>query len=413
MMHTSRSESGDSVTAEELIGAAAGRILGNAPITVCQREDGDQTHFEALIKREINSSGLLQLLSKVSPRQDRFRMNALQVDADWRMPDMAAMNIGGSENQRLLSLHQQALGRLWSMFEEHRKLFLDVLDYREYPTPFHRIQERLTVFESQSDIEQHASQKVRNIEGRHNQIAALNTFFTHNPDERVRMIDALQKKKRKGRHGIHLSLSAWGDGEIAELFRYVCSRAKGAELLAIAQTQILRHARPFIHPTTGERIYVYESDPGLQLLAQASQQGEMTDGRFTGRLELKPHDERTLKMIVHIIAERREATMQPLISWKRDGAGMRHWEHQSPSLRPGEDSPQDSLAGLLAVASMGCDALVKQWPDRMGLPGGRYEQNIGEAQMPVFLMMKAHEIIHHSPLLPALEARAGEEILDA
>lgn len=400
------------VTAEELIGADAGRILGNAPIAVRREESEDGTHFEALIERGINGSGLLQLLSKVSPRKDLFRMDSLQVDADWRMPDMAKATTDDSENQRLLALHEKGLGKLWALFQEHRKLFLEVLNYREHPAPFHRIQGRLTVFESQRDVEEHAPQKLRGIQGRSNQIAALNTFFVQNPGERAMMIDALQHKKRKGRHGIHLSFSQWSDSEIEELFRYMCTRVKGAELQAIVQTQMLRHAHPFLHPTTNERIYVYESNLGLQLLGQASNQGEMQDGRFTGRLELKPHDERTLEMIVHIIAERREATMRPLISWKRDPAGMRHWEHTSPAPLPAEDSPHNSLSGLLAVASMGCETLVKQWPDRMGLPGGRYMQNVGEAQMPVLLMMKAHDIVNHSPLLPALERYAEKATQD-
>jgi hypothetical protein len=399
--------------------------LSDSSITIGRSFDESSTGYEAIIHEPITKSGLYELLHSASPSD--FSMSVEGILDDWYMPDRAS---GSETYARLLKTHESALGEPWKIFDQHRKLFIEVIGDTQ-KIPFQKLQGKHIKTKTGEDI-------LREFFGRLNEPSNSRRINVKKKISRILEMLSLTEQslalgeitkefesKRRTKVKERSRYRDWNRTQlIGALQRVMESGIFNGELISRSQQELGYSKRT--NPFTMQEEFVRE----YRSIFDNYQRGEqIQDGEISGTIELTPQDDGSLQIIISYSLEvHHPPFMQALLRWRKDRkSGKRTWipepfnseeltevievleAHGAQTLPTVHPNTANPVAGLLAAIKLGAGRIVEQWPKKMGLPGGHYKQNMSEPQAPVLVIQQIQDIMENAPLIQVLEQYADIE----
>ncbi len=386
-----------------------------------ERTENAETYQAVIMDPHSASRDFFDILNHASPSKLDPQYAVQAVKSDWKMPDETT-----PESKRLQTLHKNGLKGLWSLFERHRKKFLDALEVAEI---FPSVEEK---YRTQSEVESDIYQFLQN---KPDLLEFFHRLHFGNEEHLMRVLREWRKEQvgRKGKKRIPAdnAFNNWTSKQLQQAKVYVSRSSIEPQARQIAfsmkgenfwNNRNDQYAK--ITPLGSEPLYVYDWHAALISAANAHTRNEVVkNGGYEAKVSLEKQ-RNILRARFHIIENQAvlRRKLFPLLQWNA-GPDGRQWMYEDldgesfSSLEPAlpksipfeyDKKQADPLFGLITITGTRQD-LVESWPKVMALPKGRYNQILGPAQIPVLAPMKERAILKDNALLDTLEdiAKSG------
>lgn len=426
------------IQARELVTAQfsepAGLTLLRAPIHVVRiNSDSPQTEYMACIDRALTRSTFEPFLEGAAPYKcsNRYGQRSFAIDgviADWRLPDLH-----GEGSDRLNEMHSQALGQHWQVFRASRELFMNTLTTPDV-LPKHIGDSPDRPLRSFNEITADFLTKGVFM-GSHD----IREFFRRPEfaDVREAIADIIksmpkaEKSRRMKSANSETVLDQFSNFGQKNRVKYLRRLMHGAD--ENVRNRIIQEYSAYAFDALVLPLLDDEEPKTWYVKKAGAVEGVYDDVDRVWKTHLV-YDTYSLEAtavrmgngsVRYVVLDhdtlRRKYFVKPLLHWRKSENGERTWDfdflsrNQLPSqiselvdkdtLSEEDRDPRlNPLAGLISIAYFSPD-IVKQWPAQVGLPGGRYSQTMGPAQVPVLAMMRSNDLLN-SEFLANLELYA-------
>jgi len=381
-----------------------GLLLVDAPMTLTSEGFDGGTVFTAAIDAPLRGENFSLLLNAISPLKP-FGIG--EILADWTMPDQKF-------SQGLLKKHTDALGDEWIDFEEHRKAFIKAIGQKRHP---HELagEIRSSVFTYDQARERYLQKG--GLARKYQAFAKMHRDDPRFIQKRAEILAFMAEQQKEGKAGQqHRSPS--------ELYGMFFDRygSKGRGLF----TDFFRQNPEFLRE---EDIEKYMGANGLKKFEGESTSVYLKEDNSPWREGLRfkiagdsvevrvPNDSDPLILPITqkddqyevVIADDivKDPSLKPIIVWAKMDARLGPkrsimTSSETASYYHDLDENYDPLLGYLVLPYFEPD-LRDRWPERQSLMGGRYQQSMKAAQVPVLALRYQRRFTNRSRFLGLAE----------
>lgn len=388
---------------------SGGLGLIDSPMTLTSEGFDGGTVFTAAIDAPLRGENFSSFLNAISPLKP-FGIG--EILADWIMPDQKF-------SQGLLKKHTDALGDEWIDFEEHRKAFIKAIGQKRNPDEL--------VAEIRSSVLTYDQARERYLQkgGLARRYQAFAKMHRDDPrfiQKRAEILAFMAERQKEGKaRQQHRSPS--------ELYGMFFDRygSKGRGMF----TDFFRQNPEFIRD---EDIEKYMGANGLKKFESESTSVYLKENRSvwsdTLRFNLAgdsvevriPNDSDPLILPITqndgrhevVIADDlvKDPALKPIIVWAKMDARLGPKRSITTSSETASyyhdlDESYDPLLGYLTLSYIEPE-LRDRWPERQSLMGGRYQQSMKAAQVPVLALRYQSRFASRSRLLGLAEQFVDE-----
>jgi len=403
-----------------------GLDFSNVRIHVLKAKIDDlKDEYCAVFEHEpLKSESFMNLLSESAPSQNQSSYGVLD---DWSLPDRTINPIPlRNPTDKLLSDHVQALKQHWADFEGSRYLFMralsagtdhferNVLARGSLMVKFLRPDEVETLFQDKrSKFDYHTSRRVFETEGLPSFVETTAQYLAE--DGIVSARDAVRIAQGKTRKIAAQLFQSHGKQYASRYFDGLSEEQKAVALQSYSDYKFLsistgQDEAMFIPRNLGASAEDLAEAYGRRLTRQLPKTGQDVDVAT-----VRTRDGQRSVVFAHTLRDGvEEVSIQPVLTWQtKHGADGPERElivdaHDPKEfMNPKRHVYESVIGGLLCTAYLSPEIRnnSKLWPNSMRFPGGKRDQGLGAAQVPVLALMRRNQLLS-SELIENLEAFA-------